>query len=377
MVNAFKSDKYFGNLNQRAAAALNPPIEFVSQVQRVLLPVAPKGLTEVFNSCGCGSGSNENAMKAAFLWHHTQKKGLDYTPEELATCMINKAPGSPDLAFMSFSNSYHGRSLGGLSCSNCPTTWKTELPTFKWPVAPFPKLQYPLEDYVKENAAEEAKCLAAARAILTDPKSKVAGVIIEAVQVPGGVYYASPSFYRQLAQLCKESVTALIVDEVNSGCGVTGKMWAHEHYDITPDIVTFANRTQTSGFFSKPEFRPSQAYMLYNTWMGDPLRLQQLGEIMKVVNKNSLLPQAGNVGEYLRKHLAQLQNKHGKISQIRGLGLLTAFDHPEPWKFCKDLLAQGVFVNVVNDTSVALSPSLTFDASHADIFLNAAEAALK
>lgn len=372
---AFATGEYSYNLCQRAAAALNPPIEFVSLVQQVLLPVAPKGLTEVFNGCGCGSGSNENAMKAAFLWHHSQTKGKEFSAEELATCMLNQPPGSPDLAFMSFSNSYHGRSLGSLSCSNCPTTLKAELPTFKWPVAPFPQLKYPLEAYADANRAEEAKCLEEARAILTS--SKVAGVILEAIQVPGGVYYASPSFYRQLAQLCKESDTAFIVDEVNSGCGVTGKMWAHEHYEVTPDIMTFANRTQTSGFYSKPEFRPSQAYMLYNTWMGDPLRLQQLDEIMKVVRQNSLLDQAASVGSYLRDHLTQLQDKHGKLEQIRGIGLLTAFDLPDPWEFCRRLLRSGVYVNVVNSASVTLSPSLTFDRSHADLFLEAAESALK
>mmetsp|Transcript_23592 Transcript_23592/g.41817 ORF Transcript_23592/g.41817 Transcript_23592/m.41817 type:complete len:469 (+) Transcript_23592:26-1432(+) len=377
LVKAFKSDKFFGNLNQRAAVALNPPVEMNSQVQASLLPIAPKGLTEIFHGCGCGSGSNENAMKAAFIWHHTQHKGVEFTAEEQTSCMLNKAPGSPDLSFVSFSNSYHGRSLGGLSCSNCPTSLKAELPTFNWPVAPFPKLKYPLDVFATENQAEEARCLEETRAILRDPASKAAGLIIEAIQIPGGVYYASPNFYQELAKMCAETKTAFIIDEVNTGAGVTGRHWAHQNFDVTPDIMTFANRTQTSGYYAKPEFRPPLVYMLYNTWMGDPLRLQQFGEIMRIVESDDLLTQAEQVGNHMRKHLLQFQDKYGKISQVRGMGLITAFDHPNPWEFCRDLLAKGVFVNVANDTSVTITPSLSFETKHADLFLQATELALK
>lgn len=377
LIGAFESDKFFANVNQRAAVGLNPPVEMVAHVKSALVPMAPKGMTEIFHGCGCGSGSNENAMKAAFLWHHIQEKGLDYTPEELETCMLNQPPGSPDLAFVSFTNSYHGRTLGGLSCSNCPTALKTKLPTFKWPVAPFPKLNYPLEAFEHKNRAEESRCLEATRAILTAPNSRVAGLIIEAVQVPGGMYYASPRFYQELGKLCNETKTVFIMDEINSGCGVTGEMWAHQHFKASPDIMTFANRTQTSGYFTKPEFRPSQPYMLYNTWMGDPLRCQQLYEIMQVVDRSKLVAQANKIGHYIRRQLTDLQNRYGKISQIRGLGLLNAFDLPDPVKFSKDLMARGVYVNVCNEKSITLSPSLTFDVQHADVFLNTAEQVLK
>jgi 4-aminobutyrate aminotransferase/(S)-3-amino-2-methylpropionate transaminase len=126
--------------------------------------------------------ANEGAFKAAFMnYMHKERKGaLTFTQEELSSCMINEAPGTPNLSIMSFTGGFHGRSLGALSATRSKAIHKVDIPAFHWPVAPFPQLKYPLEEHTSENAAEEARCLARMDELMTEWKktSPVAGVIM-------------------------------------------------------------------------------------------------------------------------------------------------------------------------------------------------------
>ena len=83
----------------------------------------------------------------------------DFTKEELDSCMVNAKPGSPDLTVLSFKSGFHGRLFGSLSATRSKAIHKVDIPAFDWPVAPFPELKYPLEEHVKENVAEEKRCL--------------------------------------------------------------------------------------------------------------------------------------------------------------------------------------------------------------------------
>merc|ERR1712039_327942 len=114
----------------------------------------------------CGSSANENVFKAVFFWKRAKERaaeGLaatDFTEEELSSCMDNQAPGcANNLSIMSFSGGFHGRTLGALTCTHSKTVHKIDVPAFDWPTAPFPRLQYPLEDNKEHNAAEEQRCL--------------------------------------------------------------------------------------------------------------------------------------------------------------------------------------------------------------------------
>ena len=196
--------------------------------------------------------------------------------QEEESVMLNQHPGSPnDMSILSFTNSHHGRTMGALSCTNAANPFNTlDIPRFKWPVAPYPKVKYPLEAHVKENTAEENRCLDETRKLLKDGKPRVVGLMVEPLQGANGNYFASPNFYKGLRALCDEFDIAFLVDEVNSGVGSTGKMWAYEHWgDVQPDIVTFAKKMQVSGYYTTRDFRPKSAYQIFNTWMGDPLRL--------------------------------------------------------------------------------------------------------
>lgn len=163
-----------------------------------------------------------------------------------------------------------------------------DIPAFPWPVCPFPRLSYPLEENQRENREEEDRCLTRVEQVIHTHPIPVAGIIVEPILAEGGDHAATPYFYQQLRRIATNNGIAFIgclllllflfifeptflciVDEVQTGCGATGKFWAHEYWqlDNPPDIVTFAKKMQVSGFFLKGEFRPAQAYRIYNTWM--------------------------------------------------------------------------------------------------------------
>ena len=109
-------------------------------------------------------------------------------------------------------------------------------------------------------------------------KAPVAALIVEPVQAEGGDRHAPASFFRGLRQLCLDHGVAFIVDEVQTGTGATGTMWAHEQWELEtpPDMVTFSKKSQIAGYFARPDFLPAGAYRIFNTWMGDPAKMLQL-----------------------------------------------------------------------------------------------------
>nr|NVI72071.1 putative 4-aminobutyrate aminotransferase, mitochondrial-like protein [Cucujiformia] len=221
--------------------------------------------------------SNENAYKSIFIKYQKQARGGDvrFTEEEERSCMLNMSPGSPKLSLLSFHGGFHGRTFGALSTTHSKAIHKLDVPAFDWPVAHFPKYKYPLEENIRENQQEDAKCLAESEELIDKYKKKgipVAGIVVEPIQSEGGDNEASPQFFQGLQDIAKRNGAALLIDEVQTGCGATGKMWCHEYFDLKspPDIVTFSKKMLIGGYFHTPEMRVDQSYRVFNTWMGDP-----------------------------------------------------------------------------------------------------------
>lgn len=126
-----------------------------------LLRVAPPGGLDKIFTAQSGSEANELAFKAAFMLYRRRERGegVEWSEEEIKSCLQNAKPGSPDLAVLSFANSFHGRGFGSLSTTRSKAVHKLDIPSFNWPQAEFPALKYPLEKHVEENAAEEKRCL--------------------------------------------------------------------------------------------------------------------------------------------------------------------------------------------------------------------------
>mmetsp|Transcript_10303 Transcript_10303/g.21659 ORF Transcript_10303/g.21659 Transcript_10303/m.21659 type:complete len:533 (+) Transcript_10303:354-1952(+) len=384
MLTAAKSEEWAHHLAQRPALGLCPPADWPDKLRDTFLTVAPKGCDQVFTSCGCGASANENAFKAAFIRFRNAQRGGREVPneEELESCMRNEAPGSPDLAVLSFEKGFHGRTLGTLSATCSKAQHKVDFPAFHWPKAPFPQLKYPLEEHAAENAAEEARCIDAVRNILDSNPVPVAALIVEPILAEGGDLHASKSFFQKLRVLTEERGVALIADEVQTGCGATGTFWAHEHWELPspPDFVTFAKKMQASGFYSRKEFRASQPFRLYNTWMGDPLRMLQLEVVLRTIEQQRLLEVVKSAGDVVMSGLHELGTAYPEfVNNLRGKGTFIAFDAPngqERDALLHELRQHGAHMGGCGDRSIRMRPSLVFSRRHAVEFLDILEKAL-
>ncbi len=302
-------------LINRPALGNFPPHNWASILKSGILKVAPKGLNQVFTAMA-GSDANETAYKAAFIWKRRQERGgpeVDFTSEEAETAMRNKSPGSPALSILSFQSAFHGRLFASLSTTRSKPIHKLDIPAFDWPQAPFPQLRYPLEQFTRENRIEEQRCLDETERLICEWHLPPAAVVIEPIQSEGGDNHASPSFFAGLRALTKKHNILMIVDEVQTGIGATGKFWAHEHWGLEdpPDMVTFSKKAQTAGYYyGNPELRPNRPYRQFNTWMGDPARAILFRAIVEEVERLGLVKNTKETGEYLFDELKRLGEKY-------------------------------------------------------------------
>lgn len=270
LLEAAKSPQMISALINRPALGNFPQHDWASILESGILKVAPKGLDQVFTGMS-GSDANETAYKAAFMYKRQQQRGgpnVEFSEEDIASSMINQSPGAPQLSILSFKTGFHGRLFGSLSTTRSKPIHKIDIPAFDWPQATFPLLKYPLEEHAAENAKAEADALAEVEHIITTYHLPPCAVVIEPIQSEGGDNHASPAFFRGLREITKKHDILLIVDEVQTGVGATGKFWAHDHWDLPtpPDMVTFSKKAQTAGYyFGNPALRPNKPYRQFNT----------------------------------------------------------------------------------------------------------------
>lgn len=280
LIKAAQSPEIISALVNRPAIGNFPSNQWHDILKNGLLAAAPPGLDKIFTAQS-GSEANELAYKAAFMLYRRKQRGegVDWSAEEISSCLNNAKPGSPDLAILSFANSFHGRGFGSLSTTRSKAVHKLDIPSFNWPQAPFPALKYPLEKHEAENAAEEKRCLAKVEELITSWHCPVAGLIVEPIQSEGGDNHASASFFQGLRDITAKHGVMMIADEVQTGFGATGKFWGHQHWNLTspPDMVTFSKKAQTAGyFFGNAQLVPDKAYRQFNTYVSISLSCGEL-----------------------------------------------------------------------------------------------------
>lgn len=372
LLQAATSPDMVSALINRPALGNFPGDDWGSILKTGVLSVAPKGLNQVFTAT-TGSDANETAYKAAFMYHRQQQRGgkdVDFTAEEMSSSMDNKLPGSPQLSIMSFKLGFHGRLFGSLSTTRSKPIHKLDIPAFDWPQAPFPVMKYPLDQHAKENAEEEQRCLQEAERIMKEFHNPVAAVVIEPVQSEGGDNHASPAFFQGLREITKRNGVLLIVDEVQTGVGATGKFWAHEHWNLStpPDMVTFSKKAQAAGYYyGNSDLRPNKPYRQFNTWMGDPARAILFRAIIGEIEQKKLVENTANVGDYLYAGLERLAQQYpDQIQNLRGKGQGTfiAWDSPRREWFLKEMKGLGVNIGGSGEKAVRLRPMLIFQKHH-------------
>jgi 4-aminobutyrate aminotransferase len=204
-------------------------------------------------------------------------------------------------------NAFHGRTLGALTFTSSKPLYKLNFPEL-------PVLR------IKFCTADDDPEIDAAEKILKE--NKVAFIISEVVQGEGGYFVASKKFIKGLRSFADKYGVPLILDEVQSGLGHTGKWWAFEHYDVKPDIMSIAKALQVGATAFNKELEPTDRGVISSTWGGGARIDLAIGaKIIGVIKRDRLLENAAKMGEILKKGFSELVGKKG-IIDVRGLGLM-------------------------------------------------------
>eukprot|EP00088_Acartia_fossae_P023172 TRINITY_DN2424_c0_g1_i5.p1 TRINITY_DN2424_c0_g1~~TRINITY_DN2424_c0_g1_i5.p1 ORF type:complete len:524 (+),score=108.06 TRINITY_DN2424_c0_g1_i5:34-1572(+) len=366
------------SLVNRPALGVFPGAKWSNNLKDVLMSIAPPGLDNIITMM-CGTCSNENAMKLMFMkYAENLREGRDFTKEELDSAMRGEMPGIPKMSILSFHGSFHGRSIGCLSVTHSKAIHLVDIPLMGWPVSDFPRYKYPLQDNVRENTAEDERCLALVEEKIhyqLKENCPIAGIIVEPVQAEGGDHHGSAAWFQGLQDICKKHNIRLLIDEVQTGGGATGAMWCHEHYNLTdaPDLVTFSKKMLTGGIYHKTDLRPEQGARVFNTWVGEPSKLIILDAVLKTIQRDSLLSQVTRVGDLMSAGMLDLCNKYPNIfANYRSKGTFGAFDCASPEirdKLIGEMRKQGVHLGVCGESTVRFRPTLTFNENHLDLLL--------
>lgn len=230
--------------------------------------------------CNSGAEANENAIKLASF--HTGKKKIIY-----------------------FSGAFHGRTAAAVACTDNPKIVAPVNQSENFIKLPFNDLEA-LENEFKTN-------------------SDIAGVIVEGIQGVGGVQIPTTAFLQKIQELCNENNAVFIADEIQSGFGRSGKFFAHQHAGVTPDIIAMAkgmgNGFPVAGILISPKFKASYG-LLGTTFGGNFLACAATKAVLDVIEKENLLQNAQEVGDYL---VSLLQNQKN-IKEIRYQGLMIGID---------------------------------------------------
>jgi len=201
-------------------------------------------------------------------------------------------------------------------------------------------------------------------------KKDVCAVIIEGIQGIGGIKVPDNGFMQQLRKLCTETGTILILDEIQSGYGRSGKFFAHQYAGIRPDIITVAkgigNGFPMAGVLISPMFTPVYG-MIGTTFGGNHLSCAAALAVLDVIEKENLMENAAKVGAHLMKELKQFP----QIKEVRGEGLMIGLEFAEPIKELRSrlLFEQKVFTGVSGTNVIRLLPPLCLSMVEADEFI--------
>lgn len=312
------------------AALINPSnsdiytVEYAQFVDTFARVAIPPYLQRAFFVSG-GTLAVENALKAAMDWKVQRNFQKGYSTEK-------------GHKILHFQYAFHGRSGYTLSLTNTSPEKTKWFAKFDWPRVSSPCLEFPVTPEKLETVvAREAQAIAEIKQAFLTNKDDICAIIIEPIQAEGGDRHFRREFMEQLRILADENDALLIYDEVQTGVGLTGKFWCHEHFGerARPDIIAFGKKMQVCGILAGPRidevetnvFRVSSR--INSTWGGNLADMVRATRILEIIEEDNLLQNAENTGNHLRSRLQELADQHpGLVSNVRGKGLLSAFDLP-------------------------------------------------
>ncbi len=356
------------------------------QLAQKLVELTPAGLNKVFYSDN-GSTAVEVALKIAYqYWQHKK------TPQRKL--------------FIHFDNSYHGDTIGAMSVGGIDS-FHTTFDSLLFKGIRVSALEtYPPSRAVdtSDNAsAVKIRWLNAVERALSEHEEQIAGIILEPlIQGAGGMLIAPQGFLKELAALAKRWETLLIVDEVMTGFGRTGKMWACEHEDVTPDLLCTAKglaggylplaATLTTDEIYNAflgEYRDLKTFFHGHTFTGNPLACAVALENIAIFERENLLSQLQSTIEHFRNRLQEFY-KLPHVGDVRvcgfaaGVELMKNSDTCTPYPFeeqvgirvCKEALTRGAILRPLVNT-IVLMPPLQISISELDTLLDIAYSSIE
>ena len=275
--------------------------------------------------CNSGAEANENALKvASFL---TGRKKV-----------------------IAFKKAFHGRTSGAVAATDNPKI-----------VSPFNACHdvvfVPMNDIAAFDGVMDGQ---------------VAAVIVEGIQGVGGIQVPDDNFLQHLAKKCKTNSALLILDEIQSGYGRTGKFFAHQHAGVKPDLITTAkgmgNGFPIGGLLLHPDIKPWSG-MLGTTFGGNYLASAAGLAVLEVMEEENLMNNAKVIGDFWMEELGRIT----VLTGLRGRGLMIGFDLPDEFKHVRNnlLLKHHIFTGEAKPNTIRLLPSLAVSRNEAEMFLNA------
>ena len=293
--------------------------EFVQTFARVL---GDPALPHLFFIEG-GALAVENALKTAFDWKSRRNEASGRSPE-LGTKVLH------------LTKAFHGRSGYTLSLTNTDPVKTDRFPKFDWPRVDVPAITFPLADNLAAVQVAEAHALQQARAAFEANPHDIACFICEPIQGEGGDNHLRAEFLQGIQALCHEFDALFVMDEVQTGAGLTGTAWCYQQLGLEPDIVAFAKKVQLGGIMAGRRvdlvednvFRVSSR--INSTWGGGLVDMVRARRLLEIIESDRLIPRAAELGQTLLKDLQRVGESHPElVSNVRGRGLMCAFDLPD------------------------------------------------
>tara|TARA_Y100001968_G_C19414216_1_gene748084 strand:- start:169 stop:1485 length:1317 start_codon:yes stop_codon:yes gene_type:complete len=314
-----------------------------------------------------GALAVENALKVAFDWKTRKNK--------LSNIQVNATK------IIHFEQAFHGRSGYTMSLTNTDPVKIKYFPKFDWPRINNPKIKFPLNDEnLDEVASLEKLAVDNINMAIEQNRHEIAAIIIEPIQGEGGDNHFRDEFFVELKNICNDNDILLIMDEVQTGIGITGKMWCHEHNSINPDIISFGKKTQVCGILAGKKLNDVDDHVfkkssrINSTFGGSLVDMVRFKIILETIEKENLLTKTEVNGSYLQNKLQMLSEEFpGFVTNNRGKGLFCAFDLPstserdESWKM---MMSNGLMILPSGNETIRFRPHLTVTKNEIDIAID-------
>jgi len=333
--------------------------QFVATFHRVAMPDNMKHLFLVSG----GGLAVENALKAAMDWK--VRKNMAAGKGEIGTKVIY------------LKDAFHGRTGYTLTLTNTfnPDKYKY-FARFDWPRISSPAAIFPLEgENLEKTKSAEKVALNELEDILRGGADEICAFIIEPIQAEGGDRHFRPEFLRAVKDLCEKYDIMLIFDEVQTGMGMTGEMWAWQRLGVEPDILSFGKKSQVCGVMAGPRIDEVKdnvfelSSRINSTWGGNLIDMVRCQRYLEIIEDENLLKNAREMGDYLLDGLKKISEGHPEVTNARGLGLICAFDMPDTEtrnKLITKVYNKGMIIISCGNRTVRFRPSLNVDKGSID-----------